>query len=160
MPDDILKDCKTTVDALLNDVIRASEDIDLKDDGCRRRNYVRAVFAAIEGSTYGMRRLVLHTWSLRQPKLNANELELLIETRFDKQGKAKKLPFLSFDRNIKFVFEVFSKIHGFNFQPDYKHKGWAALLEAAQIRHRLMHPKSSGDLDVSGLRLRRKAAGR
>lgn len=148
MSGNIPKDCKITTDALLHDVIRASSDIDLENDGYHRRNYVRAVFAAIEGSTYGMRRLALYVWNQRQTNLKADELELLTETKFDKQGRAKNC-FLRFEENIKFVFKIFAKIHGFSFQPDYKNKGWSALLEAAQIRHRLMHPKSSHDLDVS-----------
>jgi hypothetical protein len=142
------QDWRVTLEILLDDVIRTAVETQRSNEGYVRRNYVRAVFAAIEGSTYGLKRVVLQLWEHKQSKLNADELEFLIETGIDKKGKSKKR-FLPFDKNIKFVFEVFAKMHDFISTADYNHKGWTVLLDTAEIRNRLMHPKSSKDLDIS-----------
>ena len=79
---------------------------------------------------------------------NADDLERLTETKMDQQGRSKKC-FLPSGENIQFAFRAFAKVHGFACSADYSVKGWTALLDAAKIRDRLMHPKSSHDLEVS-----------
>lgn len=148
MSHDVLKDWQTATEILFADVLNAADQVDRIGDGCTRRSYVRAVFAAIDGSTYGMKRVVLQVWTQYQSKLDADDLELLTETKFDQQGKSKKR-FLPFSNSIKFAFDVFAKVHGLVSSADYGVKGWTDLLGAAEIRHRLMHPKSSADLEVS-----------
>lgn len=148
MSDHTLKDWEHTTRILFDDVCHAAAQVDGISNGCARRNYVRAVFTAIDGSTYGMKRVVLHVWKHRQFKLNTDDLELLTETKFDLRGKSKRR-FLPFGDSVKFVFSIFAKVHGFVSSANYGGKGWSTLLAAAEIRHRLMHPKSSTELEVS-----------
>ena len=148
MADDVLKDWKKTTKTLFADVCRAAEEVDRCGDGYTRRNYVRSVFAAIEGITHGMKRVTLQVWKLRQSRLDSDELGKLMEVKFDSQGRSRKR-FLPFGDNIKFTFEAFAKVHGVAESVNYTGKGWAALLSAAEIRHRLMHPKSADDLEIS-----------
>jgi hypothetical protein len=148
MSDDVLKDWQSTAHILFDDVLLAAAEVERVGDGFVRRSYVRTVFVAIEGSTHGMKRVVLHVWNQRQSKLDVDDLECLTETKFDEQGSSRKR-FLCFRDNVKFVFKAFAKIHGFACAADFNCKGWSALLDAAEIRDRLMHPKSSQDLNVS-----------
>ena len=148
MSDDVLKDWQATTEILFGDVLHAADEVDRSSGACVRRSYVRSVFAAIDGSTYGMKRVALQVWTHRQPRLDADDLELLIETNFDQQGKGKKR-FLPFGKSIKIAFDVFAKVVGSVSSVDYGVKGWTDLLGAADIRHRLMHPKSRADLEVS-----------
>ena len=151
-PDDVLRDWQATTNVLLQDVVRAAEALDSTNGPSLRRNYVRAVFAAIEGSTYGMKRVVLQVWKQGYCKLKADELERLIETEMVKGGKTKKR-YLPFGDNIKFAFKTFAKAHSFSCPADFGVSGWTSLLEAAETRNRLMHAKSTDELNVSDLDL-------
>jgi hypothetical protein len=146
--DEVLKDWQDTTQILLDDAFHAAEQIDNGDNQGARRNYVRAVFAAIEGSTYGLKRMILMVWNYRQPKLEPGELEYVIETRFDKHGKSKRY-FLPFADNVRLSFDVFAKVNGLSSTADYGGNGWKSLRDAAEIRNRLTHPKCSADLEVS-----------
>jgi hypothetical protein len=147
-PNDILKDWLATSDVLFQDVMRAAEALDNTSDPYGRRNYVRAVFAAIEGSTYGLKRVVLQVQKQGGSNLKTNELERLIEPEMVKGGKIKKR-YLPFDENIKFTFKTFAKAHGFSCPAVFEVSGWTSLLKAVKIRDGLMHPKCSGGLNVS-----------
>ncbi len=135
MADDILSDWMLTSDILAQDVLRAAAAIDTTEDAyaCAKRNYVRAVFAGIEGTTYGMKRIVLQVWKFQQKRLDANTLEKLTEVRLDENGNRKKY-YLKFRENIKLVFDVFAKIHAITNTVDYGTRGWTALLEAVEVK--------------------------
>ena len=147
LKDGFLIDCLCTNDILIDDVLRAAGELDRVGDGCTRRNYVRGVFAAMEGITYGMKRVVLRIAKEREFKLDAHDLGRLNETKLGAHGESQKF-FLPFCDNVKFAFEMFAKIHRFTCRADFRCKGWAALLAAVEIRNRLMHPKSSIELEV------------
>jgi hypothetical protein len=148
MPDNLLNDWQSTTDILFADVLHAAVDTQRVGDAYSRRSYVRAVFAAVEGITHGMKRVVLHVCKHWPCRLDANEVERLMDTEIDQRGKSRKR-FLSFRDNITFVFRMFAKVHGFDCEADFRCKGWSALLEAAEIRNRVTHPKCSRDLDLS-----------
>jgi hypothetical protein len=146
MSEDILTEWQSFTEILFHDVLQAaaateSVHTDPVAEGYDRRNYVRTVFAAIEGSTHGMKRVILHHQKFWRSKLDADHLEFLTD------ATGKRFP--SFRDNIKSTFKLFAKIHGFACQANFRCNGWSALVEAAEIRDRLMHPKSSRDLDVS-----------
>jgi hypothetical protein len=44
---------------------------------------------------------------------------------------------------------MFSKVHGFDYQIDFKSPGWEKVNIAKEIRHRLTHPIKGADIKVS-----------
>src|SRR4051812_21569260 len=109
---DIISDWQRTFDILSADVLQAAAQVDNRSDGWAKRSYVRAVFAVIEGTTFGMKRLALNIWDQDQRNLDADELELLHEKRLDAQAKGRK-HFPAFGENIKLTFQVFAKAYRF-----------------------------------------------
>jgi len=77
---------------------------------------------------------------------------LLLEETYELQDKgtvqvrSAKLRTLP---NIRFAFEALSRALGCGFTLDTSSVGWQATPRALQVRHNLMHPKSSLSLTVS-----------
>lgn len=115
------------------------------------RAFVRSAFACIEGTLFAMRNEIIHDADARQRLSHPEFLCLSEEAHFvDERGRAKSRPvFLSpLASSLRFTFRCFAKGHGFDFQPDFNNAGWTALLQAAELRNRLTHPKGVADLNV------------
>lgn len=148
MPHEVFDDLQKTTNIVFEDAFRIAQALGTSDDPWLRRSYVRSIFAAIEAITFGIKRVTLQMSKHRQIKLDVDELERLKEVRIDSYGKPQKR-FLPFSDNIKFAFNVFAKVHGFHCVAQFGDSGWQAMLEAVSVRDRLMHPKSSQDLEVT-----------
>ena len=146
-------DWKATNETLGKDVVEAACKVEKHPTDFNKRVYVRAVFAAIEGDVFGMKRVTLEHSNKVGYTLSSIELGKLSESKTESNGKTIKPKFLPFGDNIKFTFEVFIKSHGFTFQPNYQHQDWNCLLKSVEIRHRLMHPKKHSDLIVSQIEM-------
>lgn len=143
------------VNELLNvagqDVSDADNILENEDTQTHRRHYVRAVFAAIEGTTFSMKVDALDAMQ-DERELDIGTLALLREEAFslDDRGRVTSIPmFIRIDRNIRFALAAYA--HGIteDIDLDYSGSGWAALKSAITIRNRLVHPRSASDLAVS-----------
>lgn len=135
--------------SLLEDVKQALDLVEHDPSQFNRRNFVRTVFAAIEGTNYDLRRRALN-YTHRQ--YSQEEIALLREESYTLNSKgepsAKKL-FLPLQDTLRFTFRVyFRKSPSFE-KLDFSGPGWTSFLESIKIRHRLTHPKSDASLDVS-----------
>ena len=148
MQNEDIDDWLATHEILFDDVMSSVARFASKNDGFSRRSYVRTVFAAIEGSLFGLKRVVLHIHNIHVLDLKSDDLGKLMEGTIDGSGTMKKR-FLPFADSVRFAFKTFAKVHQVPCLADFNSKGWNALLKAADVRNRLMHPKSSRDLDVS-----------
>ncbi|MBI1178716.1 hypothetical protein GC207_14885 [bacterium] len=134
---------------LLADVEQAARNADKTGDAFDTRSYVRAVFAAIEGDLFGMKRVIIERWKETQHPFKGDDLEQLLERPVILANTPQKSGFLPFHKNLKFVFKCFAEVHGSNFQLKFNHADWQALLDAVEVRNRLAHPKRLEDLTVT-----------
>ncbi len=117
-----------------------------------RRQYVRAVFAYIEGLVFQLKQVVLARHETGMCTLTPIEAALLREESYqvdDDGTPSVRTAYIQLPRNLRFVFSVFAKAHDHVFSLAVDSGGWRAFREAAEIRNRLMHPKSVRDIEVS-----------
>jgi len=134
---------------LWNDAKRA--EAHLHDDTARRQ-FVRAVFAYIEGLVYRLKRVIITGHEAGRYDLLPSDLALLREETYelDDKGNPQVRPaHLSTTRNMRFTFAQYEKAWGGSFTLEVDTQGWGTLRSATAIRNRLMHPKSVADLEVS-----------
>ena len=96
-----------------------------------RRALVRAAWGLIEGSVWGLHSLINtahHYFPDNVIKIN------------DKNGGLS---------NIKLVLKLGSGLIAPEWNPDFSGSGYQSFSKSIKIRHRLMHPKSGADLEIS-----------
>lgn len=114
-----------------------------------RRTLIRSIYAFIEGMSYLTRVDILTDF---QEKLSTFESMAMREINYQVDGdgvvhesKAK----IRTIALIKLTFNIATKNLDLGNQIECKGKGFESLSRCIKIRDRLMHPKSSKDLDVS-----------
>jgi hypothetical protein len=118
----------------------------------RRRNYVRAVFAFVEGFVSVLKRHALEEAAAGRYTASRAEVGLLFEESYglkdngEIQVRTLYPPVLP---NLRFAFTVFAKAHRITSMPDFGGKGWQAFQEALEIRHRITHPKATVEISIS-----------
>jgi hypothetical protein len=115
-----------------------------------RRQYIRAVFAELEGLTFSIKLLALAPES--SPSFSTAEMALLRgeQYRLSDTGDALVSPaFLTLSSDMKFAIRSYAKSVGLTYQLPVSEPGWSALLRAKKVRDRLMHPRSANDLQVT-----------
>lgn len=133
--------------AILSEVRDAEKDLARDDSPFRRRAYVRATFASVEGFVFALKRIALTKPHLFEP----GELTLLLEKEhvLTNMGDVRPRPrFLRVDDNLRFAFKAFMRFHGSDDALDTG-QGWAAFQKAITIRNRVTHPKRIEDLSIS-----------
>ena len=128
-------------------------------DAFDRRNLVRTFFTLVEGDTFYRKQLALMvhetTLSLEAsttPVFSAEELLLLKDRAPELTTKGEvriSQKFLRLSDNLRFSFATAAKAFGSDYQLDVSRDGWQAFLKALETRHRLTHPKTIDDLDVT-----------
>ena len=117
-----------------------------------RRSLVRASWAHIEGTVFATKRLLLRACDLGSVDLFSEEREFLSELLIvvDSAGNAK-LHSKWFDtlENIKKTFKLAVSHFDLDWKPDFGTGGWQQLIQLLDIRHRLTHPKSAEQLDLT-----------
>jgi hypothetical protein len=123
-----------------------------------RRNFVRAVVAAIEGFISVMKADLIEESYAGRFTLSRAERAVLLEESFDvsDSGQARIRPlFVPTLKNVRFVFAVFARVHGVSTRPDYSGEHWHSFRKALEVRNRITHPKASADLFVSNSEIER-----
>jgi hypothetical protein len=117
-----------------------------------RRQFVRSGFAWIEGVVYRLKQVTLQVYEGSAVPLPRQTACALAEDSFDltDDGKVRpRLPNTKTLPNLRFAFRSFLEAFHCSHKPDYGGTGFQALQSSLALRHRLTHPKSTGDLEVS-----------
>jgi hypothetical protein len=113
-----------------------------------RRQFVRAMFANLEGLTSKLKQLCLRSPTSYSPA----ETALLREEAFslDDKGDARvSASHLNLAANIQFAFRMYARLCNIRFSLPKSESEWSDLKLATAVRNRLMHPRKLEDLTVS-----------
>jgi len=143
----------SAIDELAADVEKA--DALLRDDDSQfhRRVYVRNLFAYLEGVAYWMRQNAMDIDKIilkRGGSIDWDRHTLLgeeIPTIADNGKIRRRRQKASFKSRFSFSVRAYAEI--VRCTEDIFGPGWQRLLEAVELRDRLMHPKQSADIIVS-----------
>jgi hypothetical protein len=117
-------------------------------DGSQRRNFVRAVFAAIEGILWSVQADLLDT---AEHVLSEAERHYLKDesVRLDDKGKIEvSKAKTTLAQRVHLVARLVARVHP-DCTVDLKSDGWRDLQNSLKLRDRLTHPKLRSDLDIS-----------
>jgi hypothetical protein len=103
-----------------------------------RRNFIRASASLIEGYAHCLRDMCMVSFECIAPEIGKREAEVLQSER-------------GFDTNerIKFTLRVAYQLFQLEPAPNFGGNEWPRAQLVLSKRHLLMHPKTSGDLEVS-----------
>lgn len=148
-----LKGFLETFKVLQEDVVEALNQL-LKDpSNFWLRTHIRAFFALVEGTTFGLKQVALKVHEYR-PCFTEAEVSLLKEVSYElsEQGKVQIRPkYLDTLSNVRFTFEAVKKAFDLEFEITYNDSGWQCFRESLQIRHQVTHPKTASGLAISQL---------
>lgn len=139
------------VKALLADVFLDLSEYAVKNEPLppfRRRSVIRAIFAAIEGQLWVMKQEFLE---VAGPTLTPAEVAMLREVQYGfggSGGAVEKPARITLKENISFAIAMMDRLHP-GTTVDRGDGGWEALAKSLKVRDRLMHPKSTADIEVS-----------
>ncbi len=142
-------DAGDLIDVLLDDVLRAARRLRVdSDDGSSRRDAIRSVFAAIEGTQWELQRYLLdsaeHVFSEAERAFLRDVAFTISENGQVKEARAK----LSLKQRTRFSARIVTRLHP-SCSVDFESPQWSHLLSSLDVRDRLTHPKNRRDLDVS-----------
>lgn len=139
----------TFIRTLITDVIVAREHLSETDEQGRRRNLIRTSFAAIEGLVWLLRNHVLEVGSALG-NLAPLEALALQDKGYAVGGDGvlrETAQYMSFKVAIKYAIRRAQAITP-ELSIDYGGEGWAGLMAAVEVRHRITHPKTTEDLVI------------
>ncbi len=140
---------------LLQDLVAVQKLAAIKEDQFTRRTAVRTAFALIEAMCFQMRRVIilcLFLQSRRTLKLDLATLSLLAEktpTISDNGKVSKRQQQQPMNSHIAFVLRQAAELVGVDADQFFRDDGWNKFKKAVTLRHRLTHPKSKDDVQVS-----------
>lgn len=136
----------------LGDEVRALSARRHDGEAHRRRSYVRAVFAYVEGLVFALKLATLATAPEQFSDLEKAALSEAPRGRVS-HGKVKeeaqKIPLAE---NVRFALQMFARLTGTQRSISYT-AGWEAFTRSIRVRDRLMHPRSVAQLDVTDAEL-------
>ncbi len=115
------------------------------------RAYVRAVFALLEGVSFGFRQLAAKLPETEHC-LTKGELAVLNDESYglkDNGEVSTTTRFLKVHQGTRFTFAICKRVYKIQAEISYADSGWNSFMKAIKIRDRLMHPKSVEALDVT-----------
>lgn len=134
--------------ALNEDVVRFKDAV----DNTGRRALVRAVFAYIEGTSFGFRTAAFHLSRMRNVQLDIGEMMMAREITYalnDKGQVEEKQALSSPLANVRFALTLFAKVSGATYEFPAGDSKFEQLRKAQRLRNRLTHPRSSAELEVT-----------
>ena len=143
----------SAIDELADDVEKAHALLKDDDSQFHRRGYVRTLFAYLEGVTYWMRQNAIDIDKIilkRGGSIDWDRHTLLgeeVPTIADNGKIQRRRQKASFKGRFAFSVRAYAEIVCCS--EDIFGPGWQRLLEAVELRDRLMHPKQSADIIVS-----------
>lgn len=146
--------------------VLANEDVQLflefqslEGSGRDRRAFVRAFFATVEALMWTFKQIALARGNDHSLPFDHKEVEALREWREVRKGGTARIQpvFSSFADNVTFAFQALARAYEEPHQLDTGSPEWQAFLDAANVRHRLMHPKRREHFEVTDDETRRIA---
>jgi len=148
-----LKDIKEPLLVLLEDAGVAEEYLEHHDSQFSRRAYIRSIFAYIEGTVWNLKQVCLNAKPAKGiRKMTPSEYTLLTEKTYElkNNGEPKaQSKFLRLPENIRFTFNLLNKLFKGNVSLGVGTENWDQFLQALDMRHRITHPKSSSEFQIS-----------
>lgn len=126
------------------------EALNEKDEGLlcyRRRAFIRALFACIEGCCFSYRQIILQCLDVSDHQFTEQEILKLKEQEI-RQGVVRNR-WLSLEESLRIAFEWTPKLSGDSFKADFTGKGYESMQKAKKLRDDLMHPKNVHTLMIS-----------
>lgn len=143
---------ETFMGMLAYDIILALRRMKSNDDQAARRDFVRTVFAAIEGWILDYRQGIQESiGNIRD--LSTSEEATFAEVTFTltETGKLREQTrFIPVAPMFRFATRLVEQECGRHIV-DFSSKEWQKFNEAIAIRNRVTHPKSIGDLNISAV---------
>jgi len=151
--EEILEDMEKFTKILSNDY-KFSRQVLKKDSANQmlRRMVVRNFCALVEGQIHQWKWMALNFFKIFEVRVEDAETALLREETYDLDNKghvAIKRQNLQVGKNFKFSCEMFARVCGCSYVPDFDDNGWDCLLKVFEVRNRLMHPKQSKGVEVN-----------
>jgi hypothetical protein len=138
--------------ALREDAVHWLPSGQAADDPYRRRAFVRATLAFLEGTGSAMKRLALAMHEAGQAEFSPAELAILREETYElsDRGEPKtRVMKIRTLENVRFAVRSFAHAHQLDASLRVDGAGWQAVQQAIRIRDRLVHPRVSTDLTVT-----------
>jgi hypothetical protein len=136
---------------MIEDVQLAAKS-SLSGDQREARNFVRSVFASLEGLIYRVKQVAHSANGHFGIELTLGETLMLLEEAYSVQSNGSvsqtgaRIPFLS---NVRLAFLSLAKVTNITYALPTGEAGWQRLRTAVSVRDRLTHPKRAADLQVS-----------
>ena len=141
------------VESAFKDALKGAKEDNDEESQRARRNAARAMFALIDGVTYGMKRVAYETdQGLGLNAFSPAESAALQErtVRLTESGEVKTVPLRpGVVPNIRFAFNAFARVFRSGLALDTHGEDWRRFKRTIQIRHRLTHPKGTPQLSVT-----------
>lgn len=121
------------------------------DDQFQCRQFIRALFAYIEGVTFALKLAGLDGCMSNNVNLSAAHVDMTFEVRheIDDKGQIVQRPNqITLSKNIKFAFALYAKAHNIENPLDTSLEWWSCFKSSTRVRNRLTHPRNPEDLDV------------
>jgi hypothetical protein len=118
----------------------------------RRRRYLRAGFALVEGTLGGIRGIALSDIHRKRTAFSEAEIAVLTGHAFelDRKGKTRGRPVTyQVSSYVRFMLPILARIYRVDFDLDVGGSGWRSFEAARLLRNRVTHPRSSVDLIIS-----------
>jgi hypothetical protein len=115
-----------------------------------RRMYIRSLFAYVDATLYGFKKLLLCVYE--EGELSLEELAIILEKSYEVKdnGKAVSKPtFVSLEKNIKFTFLTLIKFFSIEEAKPFSNNGWNSFKKSIEKRNLLTHPKQLNHLEIS-----------
>jgi hypothetical protein len=118
-------------------------------DDFHSRQFIRAVFAYLEGASFAIKLWAVHKLS-GENRISQEEVWTANETAFEvRNGNViEKTAKIRLDENITYAFALLDRLHGIGPTLDKSLEWWASLQSSIKVRDRLTHPRRIEDLDV------------
>lgn len=146
------------LNVLIQDVNCALERLSKNDTPTHRREFIRAISAAVEGLHW---RVKSHLFDHSRDHLSLHEQLAMIEEGYnvDDDGDVRVRPQrMPLAHAIRLVIKVTKRIRP-SCEFDFNHPGWTCLKDTIAVRHRLVHPKRIEELTVTDQELVRAFQG-
>lgn len=134
-----------------SDAQNAEDILDSDDTQYKRRTFVRALFAMIEGTVYFLKQTTLST-GLSNGKLSVSDMLLLQDATPELRQNGEtciKTKFIPIDDNLKFVIRMLKQVYEINISLGQGSSAWQDFQAAISIRNKITHPKSESDFLIS-----------
>jgi hypothetical protein len=135
---------------LMTDVLASLEQMQTDDTAAAQRNFVRTLFAAVEGTVWEYREYVRGIAKDVGALTSEIDAALKAETySVTDTGRIISQPrYLSLAATVRLTTRLAQSVNS-EFEVDFGDRGWSALKATIALRNRLTHPKRLDDLEIT-----------